>query len=101
MIDKESLESRFIAFVKNKDDAECIDDLHLTSEQIQAKKGDFFFKDRSVICELKSLKKDTSSKVDEILSPHRNRPEWPTFYGGWKVSNILKHLPEGEQIGEK
>ena len=101
MIEKETLENRFIAFVKNKDDAECIDDLHLTREQVKAKKGDFFFKDRSVICELKSLKKDTSSKVDDILSPHQNRPEWPIFYSGWKISTVLKYLPDGEKIGQR
>ena len=98
---KESLENRFIAFAKSKDDTECIDDLHLTSGQIKAKKADFFFKERSVICELKSLRKDTSSKIDVILSPHRDRPEWPIFYGEWNISNVLKHLPDEEQIEQR
>lgn len=101
MTDKESLEKRFFTFVKSIDDAESIDDLSLTSEQKKTKKGDFFFKNRSVVCEIKSLKKDTSPKVDHILAPFRNCPEWPMFYGEWKIAKVLEHLPDGEQIGQK
>lgn len=96
-----NLESRFLAFAKSLPNSEYIDDLPLDQKQAKSKKGDFFFNNRSVVCEIKSLKKDTSNKVDSIIFPHRDRPEWPLFYGEWKISKILAHLPDGEQIGQK
>lgn len=98
---KKSLEERFIDFAKNLDGAESIDSLQLTPEQEMAERADFFFDHRKVICELKSLKKDTQYKVYEILQPHQDRPEWPVFYGQREVFKILKCLPDGDQINRK
>ena len=98
---KKSLEERFFDFAKNLDGAESIDGLQLTPEQEKAKKADFFFNYRKVICELKSLKKDMKDKVNNILLPHQDRPEWPVFYGEWELSKLLSHLPDGKQIHRK
>jgi hypothetical protein len=98
---KKSLEERFIDFAKNLDGAESIDGLKLTPGQANAEKADFFFNNRKVICELKSLKKDMQGKIDNILLPHQDRPEWPVFYGEWELSKVLANLPNGEQIHKK
>jgi hypothetical protein len=96
-----TLEERFIDFAKNLESSESIDTLQLTPEQKVAEKADFFFNHRRVICELKSLKKDTQYKVYDILRPHQDRSEWPVFYGEWEVLKILKWLPDGDQIHRK
>jgi hypothetical protein len=98
---KKSLEERFINFAKNLDGAESIDDIQLTPEQEKAKKADFLFNYRKVICELKSLKKDMKDKVDNILLPYQDRPEWPVFYGEWELSKVLSYMPDGKQINRK
>lgn len=95
---KKSLEETFINFAKNIDGAESIDDIQLTPEQAKAKRADFLFNYRKVICELKSLKKDMEDKVDNILLPHQDRPEWPVFYGEWELSKVLNYMPDGKQI---
>jgi hypothetical protein len=93
-----SLEGRFIDFAKRVVGSECLDDLPLTPEQRGAEIADFFFSDRQIVCEIKSLKKDTSAKVERILEPHHDRPEWPVFYSPWELSKVLRYLPDSEQI---
>jgi hypothetical protein len=58
-----SLKYRFNSFVRSIEGAEFIDDLDLTSEQQKSKRADFLFESRKIICEMKSLIKDMSSKV--------------------------------------
>jgi len=70
-------------------------------EQRKAKKGDYLFACRSIIGELKALYDDTSSKMEAILEPHRERPEWPLFYSEQQLHTVLKHLPDGEEIQRK
>jgi len=93
-----NLEGRFKVFLRDWDQAESIDDLELSQEQRKAKKGDYFFANRSVIGELKALYDDTSLKVETILEPHRERPEWPLFYSEQQLQTVLKHLPDGAKI---
>lgn len=95
------VEDRFIAFAKSLPDAECIDELELTPEQRESRKADFFFGGRRIICELKSLKTDTAGKVEKVLEPHKERPEWPIFFGSIEVNKILKYLPDGERINRQ
>jgi len=98
---RKTLEERFIDFAKNLDEAESIDSLKLIPDQENAEKADFLFNRRRVICELKSLKKNTEYKVTEILLPYQERPEWPIFYGEWEISKILRYLPDRERIHRK
>jgi hypothetical protein len=95
------VEDRFMAFAKTLPGAEYIDEMELTHEQREARKADFLFDNRRIICELKSLKTDTGGKVEKILEPHRQRPEWPIFFGTVGVHQILKHLPDGQQINRQ
>ncbi len=96
-----NLEETFIDFAKKLPRAEFIDELKLNKEQREAEKADFFFNDREIVCELKSLRTDQSGKVDKILRPHQERPEWPIFYGGWEIHKVLRHLPDGLQINKQ
>jgi len=96
-----TLEERFTDFIRNLQSAEIIDELKLNSEQTQSKKADFLFSERDFIGEMKSIKKDMEPKVHTILGKHRDRPEYPIFFGQWEVSKILKHLPDGEQVNRE
>lgn len=96
-----NLEETFVDFAKNLPRAEFIDELKLDTRQRNAEKADFFFNDRQIVCELKSLRTDQMGKVDKILRPHQQRPEWPIFYGGWEIHKVLRHLPDGQQINKQ
>jgi hypothetical protein len=95
------MEDRFIEYARTIDGSELIDELDFTEVQRKAQKADFFFDNRSIICELKSLKTDTEPKIEKILEPFRKTDDWPMFYGTWEVSKILEHLPNKEEINEK
>ncbi len=96
-----TLEERFTDFVRNLQSAEVVDELELSPEQKRAKKPDFFFFERQFIGEMKSIKKDMESKAKTILDKHKDRPEYPVFYGQWEVSKVLKYLPDGEKINQE
>lgn len=98
---KKSLEQRFKEFLDTIAGVENIDNLNMTQQQKEAKKADYFAENRQLIIELKSLETDTEPKVEKILKPHRSRPEFPVFFGGWEVSKVLKHLPDGEEINKE
>jgi hypothetical protein len=95
------LEERFNEFVRTLKSAEIVDEIELTAEQTNAKKPDFFFNERQLIGEMKTITTDMMPKVEAILEKHRNRPEYPIFYSPWEVSKILSHLPDGEDINKK
>lgn len=102
MKDKKSLEERFCDFAKSIiNGTECIDDLRMTQEQKRAKKADFFFNHRKIVCEVKSLKKDMEDKVNNILLPYNKKPEWPVFYGKWELSKVLNYFPDKEKINKE
>lgn len=96
-----TLEERFIQFVRSFDGAEIIDDLPLTPRQQAAQKGDYFFNSRTIIGEQKSLKISTAHKIETILKPYENTPEWPLFYGEQELHKIVNFLPDGEKINAK
>ncbi len=97
-VSDKNLERRFKVFLGELEGAESIDDLTLTREQQRASKADYFFDGRSIIGELKALYSDTAPKVKAILAPHRERPEWPIFFGEHDLQKILRHLPDRDEI---
>jgi uncharacterized protein YjiS (DUF1127 family) len=97
-ISDRNLEGRFTAFAKTLGGSECIDDLDLTDDQQKAKKADFFFNNREIISEFKSHQTDTSDKIEKILAPYRNTPEWPHLYGNQELHKILAFLPNGKDV---
>ncbi len=89
---------RFSLFASTIDGSESIDGLLQNEAQRAAKKADFFFEHRTIVCELKNLETDTSVKVDKLLKPLESRPEWPHFYGVLELSKILDRFLDGAEI---
>lgn len=98
---KDTLEHRFTTFLSSLPGAENIDCIDMPVAKRDRKKADFFLNNRSVVVEVKSIKTDTSHKVEKVLKPHRDRPEFPVFYGEMHISKILAHLPDGEEINQE
>lgn len=96
-----SIEERFFRFVAGYPRAELVDSLALTDSQRRSKKVDVFFDDRQLLAEVKSLEADVGPKIDRVLEPYRDRPDFPLFFGKWPIDEILKRLPEGEQLRQK
>lgn len=96
-----TLEERFKKFVRSLQSAEIVDELKLSQEQKRAMKPDFFFFERQFIGEMKSIKKDLKPKAQRILDKHKDRPEYPEFFGQWEVNKILKYLPDEESVNQK
>jgi hypothetical protein len=69
--------------------------------QQSAQKADFFFGQRRIICETKTLADDPTWKIEDRLKPYQRRPEWPIFYGAWELSKILRKFPDGAEINRK
>lgn len=95
------LESRFHSFMESLPDTESIDSIIDGPEFDGEKRADYLVFDRRVIIELKSLEVDTSPKVDKELEFHRDRDDFPVFYGEVELQKILKHLPDGDQINRR
>ena len=96
-----NLEERFKVFLRDLEGAESIDDLTLTPEQQRANKADYFFERRTVIGELKTLYTDASPKVEAILEPYRETPEWPHFFGEQPLHKVLDRLPDKKRLTAK
>lgn len=95
------LPEKFTSFVRSYEGAEIIDELSLTPDQQAAKKADYFFNGRTIIAEQKSLKISTAHKIEAILKPYEDTPEWPLFYGEQELHKIVNYLPEPEKINGK
>ena len=101
MIQKASLEERFNKFLQSLPGTESIDDL-VSSGQFRAKRrADFLLRNREVILELKTLKSDTSPKVEREIEKHRDREDFPLLYGQVDLEGVLKHLSDGDDIKRK
>jgi len=97
----DSLNERFKAFISRLPSAEVIDNLELPPEFEESKRADFLVENRKAVIELKSLESDPEHKVHTELENHRNRDDYPLFYGEMELHKILKRLPDGEQIQTK
>ena len=75
-----TLEGRFMAFLEQLEGAESIDDTWSDAELSHGKRADFLLDQRRIVLEIKSLQADPEYKVEERLSAHRGRPEFPAFY---------------------
>jgi len=93
-----SLENRFTSFLSGLPGAEVIDDLDLPDDPKHRRKADFLLAHRQVVVELKTLTEDTSHKIESIADKHRDREDWPLFYGTADVRKVLNNLPDGDAI---
>lgn len=96
-----NLTGRFKAFLKTLDNAECIDDLLLTEEQERAKKADYFFNNREIIAELKSLETDSSQKIQKLVEKYQKRQDFPIFFGRVDLQRLIEELPDRKQINKE
>lgn len=93
-----SLEDRFSRFLTSLPTSEAIDSLDLPQDPERRRKADFLLAGREVIVELKTLTVDTSHKIEPAVEKHRDRDEFPLFYGTADLRKVLSHLPDGEDI---
>jgi hypothetical protein len=61
-------------------------------------RADFLLEERRIIVELKTLKTDTSAKVEAEMEKHRERDDFPLFYASAELQKVLAHLPDGAPI---
>lgn len=96
-----SLEDRFIQFFSSWPGAEKIDDIVPFGAFPNRRRADFLLANRSIIVELKTLKTDTSPKIDKELDRHRDRDDFPVIYGPVELQKILQHMPDREDINRR
>lgn len=94
---KESLEARFARFLASLQGTEVIDEMDWPVDPQRRRKADFLLAERKVILELKTLTEvDLPTKVDARVDKHRERDEFPLFYGKADLRKVLSRLPDGD-----
>lgn len=96
-----TLENRFKKFMSSIVGSESIDTLLPPGSFEQKQRADYLLANRRIAVELKTLKADPSPKVEATLSQHRNRNDFPIVYGQVELSEVLQHLPDGDQINQR
>ena len=97
----ESLENRFHQFVMSIEGTESIDALLAGRTLPNERRADYLLANRRAILELKTLKTDTSPKVEKEMDKYRERDEFPLIYGEVELQKILRHLPDGAEINKR
>src|ERR1043166_8566958 len=97
-VSDKNLEARLKVFLRDLEETESIDELTLTREQQAAPKADYFFANRNIAGELKALYEDTTTKIDAILDPYRNTPDWPILFGKQALERVLPPLPDPDLL---
>lgn len=93
-----TLEERFTKFLGSLPGSEAIDNMVLPHDPERRRKADFLLAQRQVVLELKVLSVDVSHKVEETAAKHRQRDEFPLFFGSADARKVLEHLPDGEAV---
>lgn len=75
-----------------------MDRMTLPQHSAKPRKADYLLGSGQVIMELKTLTTDTSHKVESAVEKHRERDDFPLFYGKANVRTVLARLPDGEDI---
>jgi hypothetical protein len=96
-----TLEERFKLSLSRLENAEDIDALGLKTDKKGNRIADYLLFGREAILELKTLVEDAEHKVEATLDPHRNREDFPVFYGKVELDKILAYLPDGKDINEQ
>ena len=96
-----SLNNRFHKFMSQLPFVEAIDDMNLSPDYNDYKRADYFVEDRKVVIEVKMLESDPEYKVHDELKKHKDREEYPLYYWDVEVQDILKYLPDGEEIKKR
>jgi hypothetical protein len=80
---------------------ENIDDLTKEIDHDGIQIADYMFLERQIVCEIKTLNKDTKEKIEKIIEDLKDREDYPIFYGEWGVDKIIKNLSNKEEIQRK
>lgn len=96
-----TLENRFNQFMTSLSGVESVDKLIPSGSFQNKNRADYLLADRRVVIELKTLKVDPSAKVENELSQHRDRSDFPLIPGIVELPKILRHLPDGNQINQR
>jgi len=96
-----TLENRFKQFMSSIHGVESIDTLLSPGSFEHKQRADYLLANRKIVIELKTLKVDPSPKIETTLSQHRDRPDFPIFYGQLELSKVLQYLPDGDQINQR
>ena len=80
---------------------ENIDDLTKEIDHDGIQIADYMFLERQIVCEIKTLNKDTKEKIEKIIEDLKDREDYPIFYGEWGVDKIIKNLSNREEIQRK
>ncbi len=93
------LKDRFIDFCREYPGAEEIDSIPLSDEQkvLKLKKADFFFENRTIICEIKALETETENKAVEFMRAHGLDPAGLSA-GQHVVEELFQTLPKGQNL---
>lgn len=92
---------KFQEFLELLPNSESIDEVAKDIDHEGVQIADYLFLDRKIVCELKTLNKDTKEKVDAIVRDLEQRDDYPIFYGKWDVNKILDNLHDGKDIQAK
>lgn len=98
MQNKIKLVDQFQLFVSQHPNGEEIDKLSMSKEQQAKRKADYFFYNRTVVCEQKNLEKDMGAKIQAKFDEIMNRHDAPTVFGAVDMQDIIKNFPDAELI---
>lgn len=95
------LERKFLGFLSQLPGSESLDVLLHGPAYTGERRADFLLFDRKIVVEVKSLETDTSYKAKSELDRHRDRLDFPVFYGGVEIDKLLSQLPDGQDIRDR
>lgn len=92
---KHGMEERFNRFALTLPTAESID--ALVPSAVPGQRADYFWRDRSMVVELKVLTGDPQAKVERAFDALSEREDAPLFVGPSPVDKVFRHLPDGAE----
>jgi hypothetical protein len=96
-----ALEAVMHEFLVRRLGCEVIDSLVFPPGEGNSSRADYFFHDRTVIIEVKSLVDDRAEVVRATLAKYRRQPDWPDFRGESDVQELLARHPRGPEISKE
>src|SRR2546426_1489037 len=95
------LKTRFLTFCRQFEGVEDIDSLLKREHHaLQLHVADFFFENRTIICEIKTLESETANKMLTFMAENGIDPEL-LQPGEHDVQNLFAQLTNGEALFRK
>ena len=96
----ESLEARFSTYLRSLDSVEDIDRLTIAQSNKRPPIGDYLCKQRQIVVEQKCVTTKQSARIQELVE-RKIDPKYLHFYGTRELQDILKQVPNGEEINKE